>query len=219
MEEKHKKIIKIIIIITLIILAYNYCSEEGRKNEEARQQYKLAEKQAQEAFDRERNTKHDFKPSQIIFEYNDHNTTTYKGDTGLLGGYWTNKLTNKTYKITDNTIRGIAYATKGTFKFKENLDIKETPPPGEEKNSKIVEIFYKNGTEIQSLSLFDEDLTVEQRKYFDNYTEQKMEHDTEISRREQESLIESQNRILDRSNSRHHSYYWGPGGGGYIYTP
>ena len=165
----------------------------------------------------DRSIKHDFKPSKIIFVYNDHNTTTYQGDTGLIEAYCNNTVDNTTYYMSENVVRGIAYATKKTFNFNENIDI--TQYTATDGKLKILKMYYKNGTEIQSLSLMDDNLTLEQQKYFDNYQQEKSDYDHKIDQMNSESLQEGQNYLLEKQNSRKYGYYFGPGGPGIIYNP
>lgn len=118
--------------------------------------------------DSEFKVKHDFYTDEFIFRYSDGNTTTYKGDSGLGGVTCVNKVNNQTYTFAKPLARGIAYATKGTFKFKEHLDV--THSVARDDNSRIIlKMYYKNGTEIRSLDVTDDDLTLEQKSYFDDY--------------------------------------------------
>lgn len=68
-------------------------------------------------------------------------------------------------------------------------------------------MYYKNGTEIKSLDISD-DLTYEDRQYFQDYDGQKEEY---YQKQVQDELdaIESQERIQTRQNSHHSGWYYG----------
>lgn len=138
-----------------------------------------------------RYSKHDFYPTDFVFEYNDKNTSEYEGDTGLLGAYCRNTVDNKTYYLGSSMVRGIAYLTNKTFKLDEYVDVTrdgiDTSDsryghcdyrlyPGTPGYSGM---YYKNGTQVPDLSISDDHLTKEQKEYFDDYEAQRQEYHNE----------------------------------------
>ncbi|MGN1321587.1 MAG: hypothetical protein ACI4VJ_03290 [Methanosphaera sp.] len=122
-------------------------------------------------------TKHDFYPDEFLFEYSDGNTTHYKGDLGLKYAHCRNVIDNVSYLVPKENVRGIAFATNGTFKFNESIQITHSIKREDEPDQYIMlDMYYKNGTEIKSLDIEDDDLTADQRAYFDNYDHQRQEY-------------------------------------------
>ncbi|MBE6494626.1 MAG: hypothetical protein E7Z84_08505 [Methanosphaera stadtmanae] len=166
------------------------------------------------------NEKHEFNTNQFVFEYNDHNTTTYEGDSGLKGAYANNTVDNYTYFLPDENVRGIAYATKGTFKLKENIVVTHSLMVDNGRYDCIMlKMYYKNDTPILTLDIKDNGLTAEQKSYFDNYDQQKSEYMQQQNQYALEDIYDEQIRANSRSSQRHYSYYFGSNGRGIIYSP
>ncbi len=159
---------------------------------------------------------HDFMPGPFIFEYNDHNTTTYEGDSGLVYAHVNNTLDNTSFIVPVERVRSIAYATKGTFKFSEPIIITRSIQRDDGKYI-LLTMKFKNGTVVPILDLEKNDLTAEQKKYFDNYDAQRNDYLMQQQEYAAEANYRYQN-YRNRHNSRY-SYYFGSGGSGVIYTP
>ena len=113
---------------------------------------------------------HEFDPTDFVFGYNDHNTSTYEGDIGLKISTCKNKIDGKTYRLGADEVRSIYYATKKTFKFNEPIIM--THSSGLEPKG-ILTMKYKNGTIIPELSYESTTLTQDQISYFDDYYNQR----------------------------------------------
>lgn len=116
-----------------------------------------------------------FKPTNFTFVYNDGNTTKYKGDLGLSKAYCTNEADNSTCAMDQEYVRGLAYASNGTFKFKENLSMVPYNFTRNDTDYTVYEIYHEDGTILKKLRIQD-DLTVEQKKYFQDYEAQKSDY-------------------------------------------
>lgn len=169
-----------------------------------------------------------FYPTDFVFEYNaDGNSSTYNGDLGLTQAYCKNKADNKTYTMDVAMVRGIAYATKGTFIFDDNLtagyEIWKDKHLNPTSLPEIYYLKYQNGTPIKSLDISD-DLTLEQRKYFQDYESQKEQYyyDKEAKDRYAAQVNEEIDRsMMIKSMNKPKTtrgYYTGSGGGGSIHT-
>ncbi len=159
----------------------------------------------------------EFMPENFVFEYNDHNSTTYEGDTGLKLAYVNSSLDDHKYIIPTERVRGIAYATKGTFRFSESILIDHGPYRDWDDMYVITKLKFKNGTEIPYLGLESNDLTKEQMSYFDDYYQQRQDYLAQQEAYAAEDMYDYAT-TSSRSKSRH-SYYFGTGGSGIIYTP
>ena len=161
----------------------------------------------------------EFMPDKFVFEYNDHNTTEYEGDIGLKVAYVNNTLDNHNYIVPKDTVRGIAYVTKKSFDFSEPVLISHGPLREWDGMYIIAELKFKNGTIIPKLSIEDDDLTKEQREYFDDYYEQRQDYIAQQQEYAAEDMYDAY-QVHNSYNSRSkYSYYFGRGGSGVIYTP
>lgn len=80
-------------------------------------------------------------------------------------------------------MRGIAYATKGTFRLNDSIMVTNSMDVSEEYNNTnypydiiMLKMYYKNDTVIPTLDVADDDLTSEQKSYFDNYEQAREEY-------------------------------------------
>ena len=103
----------------------------------------------------------DFMPKNFVFEYNDHNSTTYEGDSGLRVARVNNVFDNNSYFVPTEYVRGIAYATKGTFKFNEPILFSHGPLREWDGMYVATGFRFKNGTVIPYLGIEKNDLTNE----------------------------------------------------------
>lgn len=167
------------------------------------------------------NEQHEFNTNEFLFEYNDHNTTTYEGDSGLKRALANNTVDNYTYCLPDENVRGIAYATKGTFKLKENILVTHSLMTGDMPwDCIMLKMFYKNGSVIPTLDIKDNDLTAEQKSYFDNYDQQRSDYLQRQNKYALEDLYDEQQRANSRSSQKsNYGYYYGSNGRGIIYSP
>lgn len=159
----------------------------------------------------------EFMPTQFVFDYHDHNSTTYEGDTGLKYAYAYSSFDDHNYIIPTERVRGIAYATKGSFKFSEPILIDHGPYRDWDNSYVITNLKFKNGTEIPYLSLESNNLTKEQMSYFDDYYMQRQDYLAQQQAYAAEDLYDYQT-VRDSRRSKY-SYYFGTGGSGLIYTP
>lgn len=159
----------------------------------------------------------DFMPKNFVFEYNDHNSTTYEGDSGLRVARVNNVFDNNSYFVPTEYVRGIAYATKGTFRFNEPILFSHGPLREWDGMYVATGFKFKNGTVIPYLGIEKNDLTNEQKKYFDDYNTQRSEY----LMQEQEEAVEDlyDYETVRDSHRPRFSYYYGRGGRGVIYTP
>lgn len=161
---------------------------------------------------------HEFMPDSFIFEYNDHNTTIYEGDLGLIYAHVNNTLDNTTFIVPTERVRSIAYATKGTFRFKEPIIITRSVQRSDGRYI-LLTMKYKNGTVIPILDIESTDLTKEQMSYFDDYYQQRSDYLAQQEEFAAENMYDSY-QYNNRHNKRSkYSYYIGTGGSGFIYTP
>lgn len=159
----------------------------------------------------------EFMPSSFVFDYHDHNSTDYEGDIGLKYAYANSTFDDHKYIIPTEWVRGIAFATKGTFEFSEAILIDHGPYREWDDMYVITNLKFKNGTEIPFLSISSNDLTKEQRSYFDDYYQQRQDYLAEQEAYAVEDLYDYE---TSRSNSRsRYGYYFGSGGSGIIYSP
>lgn len=189
---KHKYIIISLMLLLLILLFINGLSAERIPGE----------------------TLIEFQPTNFIFVYSDHNSTTYEGDLGLDYAVCTNQVDKIKYSIVPRYVRALDKVTNGTFKLNNTIDIIHgVPQTGKNYQYPVTGMYYKNGTEIKSLDISD-DLTYEDRQYFQDYDGQKEEY---YQKQVQDELdaIESQERIQTRQNSHRSGWYYGRGGFGY----
>lgn len=161
---------------------------------------------------------HEFMPDTFIFEYNDHNTSTYEGDSGLKYAHVNNTIDNTTFMVPVERVRSIAYATKKTFKFNESIIITRSIQRSDGRYI-LLTMKYKNGTVIPILDLDKDDLTSEQKEYFDDYYAQRADYLAQQEEYAAENLYDSY-QAHSRGNDRsRYSFYFGSGGSGIIYTP
>ena len=163
------------------------------------------------------------KASDFLFVYKDRVSTKYEGDTGLEYSMFVDTLTGYYYHVDKSLTRGIAYATKRKFDIKD-FSLKRMCYPGD----KFYSIFFNNitldnGTVIESLTI-SEELTNEQKKYFDNYDEQLYRYYEDKKVQELEDAndyldaIDSETRIQNKINSKKGGSYYGYSSkGGYMY--
>ncbi|MBE6486499.1 MAG: hypothetical protein E7Z85_06640 [Methanosphaera stadtmanae] len=159
----------------------------------------------------------EFMPVNFVFEYNDHNSTTYEGDSGLKVAVVNNEFDNNSYFVPTEYVRGIAYATKGTFKFNEPILFSHGPLREWDGMYVATKFKFRNGTIIPYLGIEKNDLTNEQKKYFDDYNSQRSEYLMQQQEDAVEDLYDYES-IRDSHRPRF-SYYYGRGGSGVIYTP
>lgn len=165
------------------------------------------------------NIEHEFIPDEFIFEYNDHNTTVYEGDSGLKLGHVNNTADNTTLIIPIERVRSLAYASKGTFKFDEPLIITHSIQRDDGRYI-LLTMKYKNGTVIPILDIKENSLTNEQKEYFDDYDTQRSEYLEQQQQYMIEDIEDSVSRHNSRSNSKSkYSYYYGTNGYGLVYNP
>lgn len=116
--------------------------------------------------------------SDFVFVYNDGISDKYHGDTGLKYAVFNDTLTGCCFHIDKNLARGVAYATKNKFNIK-NFSFECWRSYGNEYNPPddfyiiydSTNITLDNGTVIESLRI-DQDLTPDQKSYFDDYDTQ-----------------------------------------------
>ncbi len=161
---------------------------------------------------------HEFMPDEFIFEYNDHNTTSYEGDTGLKLGHVNNTLDNTTLILPVERVRSVAYATKGTFRFDEPIIITHSVKRSDGRYV-LLTMKFKNGTVIPILDLERSDLTKEQQSYFDDYYSQRSDYLQQQEEYASENLYDYYTSRSRSSGRSKYSYYYGSGGSGIIYTP
>ena len=161
---------------------------------------------------------HDFMPDTFIFEYNDHNTTSYEGDSGLKYAHVNNTLDNTTFIVPTERVRSIAYATRKSFKFSEPIIITRSIQRDDGRYI-LLTMKYRNGTVIPILDLDKDDLTSEQKMYFDDYYAQRNDYLMQQQEYAAEDLYDYET-FKGRSNSRSkYSYYYGSNGYGIVYSP
>ncbi|MBE6494671.1 MAG: hypothetical protein E7Z84_08730 [Methanosphaera stadtmanae] len=161
---------------------------------------------------------HEFMPDTFIFEYNDHNTTNYEGDSGLKYAHVNNTLDNTTLIVPVERVRSIAYATKKSFIFSEPIIITHSVERSDGRYV-LLQMKYKNGTKIPILDLDKNDLTAEQKEYFDDYYAQRADYLAQQEEYAAEDLYDSY-QANNRYNSRsRYGFYFGSGGSGIIYSP
>lgn len=191
---------KIILLTTLIITTLLLISTTTASTDDLTTEY----------------TEHDLDMSNITFIYKDSNTTQYQGDQGLDGAIIKNNLDNKTYYITNDLVRGLAYKTQKTFSFDQPL--KAEVHEGNGSYDYYVEtLTYQNGTKIKSLSISDDDLTQEEKTYFDDYEDQKQNYyhkQDDLAQRS--SAVDEMSEIKHQSKSKNY-FYTNYGHGGYIH--
>lgn len=158
----------------------------------------------------------EFKPTNLTFRYNYENTTTYKGDTGLKTATCINEIDNETYCLREDTVRGMAYATNGTFEFDEVLDMKRLEVDRDDYKYMTMTLHYKNGTLLREIGIEDDDLTEDMKAYFDDYEGQLEAY----YQKQQQDTLDSIEDDVSRSSSPTSSsgFYIGSGGGGYYHT-
>lgn len=162
---------------------------------------------------------HEFVPDEFIFEYNDHNTTVYEGDSGLKLGHVNNTADNTTLIIPVERVRSLAYASKGTFRFDEPLIITHSLQRDDGRYI-LLTMKYKNGTVIPILDIKEKSLTKEQKEYFDDYETQRSDYLEQQQEYALEDIEDSVSRQNSRSNSKSkYSYYYGTNGYGFVYNP
>ena len=164
----------------------------------------------------EKDVEHEFNTTGFIFEYNDHNTSTYEGDSGLILGYCNNTADNTSLIIPKERVRTLAYASNGTFKFPDGLIIKLSVKRDDGKYV-LLQMRHHNGTWIPILDIENDDLTNEQKKYFDDYYQQKSDYNAK-----QEEFATKHLRDEYKYSNGHKSkygYYMGSNGYGLIYNP
>lgn len=164
---------------------------------------------------REWDEEHEFNPVDLLFCYNDHNTTTYEGDLGLEKTLCNNTIDNKTYRIPTGAVRGIAYATKKSFKFDEPIIM--THSSGNEPKM-ILTMKYKNGTVIPVLDYDTKGMTKEQMSYFDDFENQRdAYYDNKAYWQEADMEHSLSKKSSEKSSSSRYYYYVGTNGRGIVY--
>lgn len=166
----------------------------------------------------EYDVEHEFLPDTFIFEYNDHNTTSYEGDSGLKYAHVNNTLDNTTLIVPVERVRSIAYATKKSFKFIEPIIITHSIRRDDGRYI-LLTMKYKNGTVIPILDLDKNDLTREQKEYFDDYDAQRSDYLMEQQEYAAEDLYDYETYRSRGSGRSRYSYYYGSNGYGLIYSP
>ena len=161
---------------------------------------------------------HEFLPDEFVFEYNDHNTTSYEGDSGLKFAYVNNTLDNTTLIVPVERVRSVAYATRKSFRFDEPIIITHSIRRDDGRYI-LLTMKYKNGTVIPILDIDKDDLTNEQKTYFDDYYGQRQEYLMQQEQYAAENLYSYETYRSRGSGKSKYSYYVGSGGSGVIYTP
>jgi len=163
---------------------------------------------------------HEFMPSGFVFEYNDHNTTTYEGDSGLSKAYTNNTLDNTTLILPVDRVRSVAYATKNTFKFSEPIIITRSIQRNDGMFI-LLTMKYKNGSVIPILSIENRSLTAEQKSYFDDYESQRSDYLQQQEEYALEDIEDSYSRSSSHKDKRSkYSYFYSPRSGyGVVYNP
>ncbi len=161
---------------------------------------------------------HEFLPDEFIFEYNDHNSTIYEGDTGLKYAHVNNTLDNTTFFVPTERVRSIAYATKGSFKFSEPILITRSVQRDDGRYI-LLTMKYRNGTVIPILDIDRNDLTREQMSYFDDYYQQRSDYLQQQEEYASEDLYDYYSSRSRSSGKSKFGYYFGSGGSGIIYSP
>ena len=175
------------------------------------------------------NRKSHISPSDFAFVYNDGISDEYRGDVGLLYSTFNDTNTGCCYHVSRDMTRGIAFATKksfdiGNFYATRIRYIKEDYYNIYTEYGGICNITLDNGTVIRELCI-DEELTPEQKKYFDNYDEQLFKHYEEAKideiKKTQDYMdsIESEISIQnDIASKNHHDGFYGySSNGGFMY--
>ena len=160
-----------------------------------------------------------FDPTNFRFVYSDGNTTTYKGDLGLQETFCINRADNNSVcRLDQEYTRGLAFASNGTFKFNENLSMVPYNFTRNDSDYTIKEIYHEDGSVLKKLRIED-DLTLEQRQYFQNYEQQKEEYylkkqqDTlEIMEEEQYDTYAT---TVKNNEKTKHGIIYGPRGASY----
>jgi len=112
--------------------------------------------------------------SDFVFVYDDGIYEKYKGDTGLKYAMFNDTLTGCYYHMGKELTRGVAYATDKKFDIKNfTFDCIRVDVPYYSLGDKWGDynITLDNGTVILPLSI-DQDLTPDQKLYFDDYDTQ-----------------------------------------------
>lgn len=191
---------KIILLATLIIATLLLTSTISASTDDLTTQY----------------TQHDLDMSNITFIYKDTNTTQYQGDQGLDGAIIRNSPDNKTYYIPVNLVRGLAYKTQRTFNFDQPL--KAEAHDGNGSYDYYVEtLAYQNGTKIRPLSISDDDLTQEEKTYFDDYEDQKQDYYHKQDDLAQRSAAVDEMSEIKTQNEPKNYVYFGNRYGGYVH--
>lgn len=151
----------------------------------------------------------------ITFMYSNGNTSTYQGDLGLIGMYFVNKLDNETYFMHESMTRGMAMVSHKTFKFNEKFIvdcIDQKDLGGRTYRYHISNLTYENGTPVRKLDISDSHLTAEERKYFDDYAQQRQDYH---SQQEEYALENLEDSYSESSSHKSSGYMVGTGGVGY----
>ena len=166
-------------------------------------------------------TKYDFYPSTFIFEYNGYNTTDYEGDTGLKRAYVNNTVDNMTYLVPPEYVRTFAWLTKKSFTLDDHIDVKHSlVVDGRDYDCILMGMFNKDGSEIPKLDVKSNDLTNEQRSYFDDYESARDEYYQQQNQYALEDIEDNTRRASqykDKDKS-HYGIYYGTNGRGIIYS-
>lgn len=172
----------------------------------------------------------DIIPGDWIFVYQDHNSTSYEGDEGLIEAVTHNQIGEheELHFVFERDIIGLAYESNKKFDYKYGLSGVETnyidykEPPyytawGEG-------LSYPNGTKIITFDIKSYNLMQKQKDFITNYDNRidEVRHKQEI-----DAIYEAEDdyyndyvRYTDSQRKKHnHGYYYGTNGMGVIYTP
>ncbi|WP_323735874.1 hypothetical protein PXD04_08265 [Methanosphaera sp. ISO3-F5] len=167
--------------------------------------------------------------SNLVYVYNDGISQKYKGDSGLSYAMF-NDSKGCCYHMSKDLVRGIAFATKYKFDIKKfstscyrNTGNQYEDPEDFYKINE--EIRLENGTVIKPLSI-DQDLTREQKTYFDDYQTQLVNYyqEKEIKALEENTYwtgkvdtgLDVSNRIASKSKTSG-SFHGYTSNGGYLF--
>lgn len=164
----------------------------------------------------------ELKPKEIVFMYSDENTTTYKGDLGLLGASVRNEIDNKTYNLDPSDVRGIAKLTKKSFKLNDSLFITADNSGYDYKRNycdyNAFMIKFRNGSNLRRLSIGDDELTADDKLYFDDYEMQKAEYYEKQHDLDERSAAVDESYKIKNSKKSSSGYFVGTRGSGYYHS-
>lgn len=164
--------------------------------------------------------------SDFVFVYNYGTFSEYKGDLGLNYSMFNDTLTGYCYHFDKELTRGIACVTNRKFDIHNFSFRRYLRKEGDKFYTNYGDgITLENGTVIRSLSI-DQDLTLNQKKYFDDYDTQLYQYYEEKKLKKMDDIsywtgkLESEVSVSNRinSNSKSSGSFRGyTTNGGYVY--